>query len=907
MGKCLFLEIIKSNTTITLVIAGVCFYVQHGLTRPMDNRTPFNVEDIICRVSHHHSHRTGEFLIDTNFNYIPAPGNQYYPSVAFDGTNYLVVWSDNRNDSYSDIYGARVSQTGVVLDTVGIAISSATNYQSSPSVAFDGTNYLVVWTDERNGVSDIYGARVRQTGVVLDPAGIAISTATSNQGCPSVTFAVMIYLVVWQDNRNGVTDIYGARVSQTGVVLDTTGIAISTAANDQWYPSVAFDDTNYLVVWSDTRSGSSADIYGTRVSQTGAVLDTLGIAISTAANYQWLPSVAFDDTNYLVVWHDGRSGSSDDIYGARVSQTGVVLDTTGIAISTAANYQWLPSVDFDGANYLVVWHDTRSDSSRDIYGARVSQTGAVLDPAGIAISTDPNGQLCPSVASGGTNYLVVWGDGRSGSSDDIYGARVSQTGVVLDTTGMVISTSVHFYHQYYPSVAFDGINYLVVWEDYRTGLTDIYGARVSQTGAVLDPTGIAISTTANDQWLPSVAFDGANYLVVWSDERSGSSADIYGARVSQIGVVLDTLGITISTAANDQWYPSVAFDGANYLVVWGDGRSGSSDDIYGARVSQTGVVLDTLGIAISTAANSQWYPSVVFDGANYLVVWEDYRHSTADIFGARISQAGVVLDTGIVISTAANYQCFPSIAFDGINYLVVWEEIRSGSYWDIYGARVRQTGVVLDTLGIAISTAANSQWYPSVAFDGINYLVVWQDSRNSVLWDIYAAKVSPSGTVIDSFVVSTQSREQISPAVALGADSMLVTYSGWCDSISGFPANTMRIWGKFYPVTGIVENTTQKPKAKSPKLQIYPNPFCEKTDIRWQMLENTKIDLKIYGVTGQLVKDFSRLTLDAQHPTLVSWNGEDECGKAVAQGVYFIRVENLDSGKTLCKKVLKVR
>ena len=112
-----------------------------------------------------------------------------------------------------------------------------------------------------------------------------------------------------------------------------------------------------------------------------------------------------------------------------------------------------------------------------------------------------------------------------------------------------------------PGVAFDGTNYLVVWTDSREGGPKVYGARVSPGGTVLDQDGFAISAAAGSE--PTVAFDGTNYLVVWSNQAS-----IVGARVDPGGTVLDPGGITISTRANAQFQPTLAFDGTNYLVVW---------------------------------------------------------------------------------------------------------------------------------------------------------------------------------------------------------------------------------------------------------------------------------------------------------------------------------------------------
>jgi hypothetical protein len=373
------------------------------------------------------------------------------------------------------------------------------------------------------------------------------------------------------------------------IVICLCLLAGAGLAQAERYPAVFSGGANSLTVWEDYR-GVYPDIYGARVDRVGAVLDPTGIPISTAANQQWYPVVSFDGTNWLVVWEDGRSGHLY-IYATRVGQTGAALDTNGFLVSAGADNQYYPAVSFGGMNSLLVWEYSTVYS--DIYAARVSQAGSVLDPNGIPISTAAGYQENPAVSSDGTNWLVVWTDDRSGFA--ICGARVSQAGTVLDSIGIPISTRGSA-----PGVSFDGTNYFVVWTDQRSGSFDIYGTRVSQAGRVLDSSGIPISAAAGNQYYPAVSFDGTDYLVVWQDTRSNDTSDIYAARVSRTGAVLDPNGIPISTAARYQEYPAVSFDGSNWFVVWEDDRSGPSEyHIYAARVSQAGSVLEPGGFRIS--------------------------------------------------------------------------------------------------------------------------------------------------------------------------------------------------------------------------------------------------------------------------------------------------------------------
>lgn len=842
-------------------------------------KPPFDIRIAITQsmqASHSPASRNSEFLIDTSAVFCPITGIQTYPAVAYDGNIYLVVWQDRRSDLDYDIFCARVDQSGFVFDPVGIAIATAGGDQKYPAVAFNGTDFLVAWQDERNGSSnaDIYGARVNQAGIVLDSNSIPLSTAPAHERNPAIASDSNNFLVVWQDSRvTGDQEIYGTFVDPLGNVLNPAGIPICTLYLSQYYPAITYDGTNYFVAWVDGNVG------GTRISQSGTILDPGGIAISNTVDASD-PAVAFDGNNYLVVWDDERNSNWEDLYGARVDQAGNVLDPSGIPISVTPNQQLHADITFDGTNYLVIWEDSRSGDF-DVYGTRVTPGGILLDPAGIGIAAGADQQGPASIAFDGVNYFVAWRHGFG--SGDIYGGRVNQSGVVLDTNGIPISGGMNA--QYHPAIAHKGTDYLVVWQDIRNGDWDIYGARVDSTGSILNPSPIAISIAAHEQIYPTAFSDGTNYLVAWSDRRNGSHYDIYGTRLTASGAVLDPLGIPISNAQNDQVAPDIAFDGTNYMITWHDERTYSNNDIYGARVTQDGSVLDPAGFGISIAAGHQEYPKIAFDGTNYFVVWDDM----GEIYGSRVDQTGTVLDpSGIEISVASIWPQDPSIDFDGTNYLVVWTEHGGGAY-DIYGARVNQSGLVLDPWPILIDTSVNKQEHPAIAFDGNAYGIVWQDLRSGMSNDIRGCRITTGGTVTDTFAVSTRLGNQIRPSLSVGSTGkMLVTYAGWTDSINAQPANVMRIWGIFGPFVGIFENLIFPVIETKLDLAVSPNPARRGFCVEYIIEKNTYVNISLYDIAGR----FIRVLVNEERSAGIHREMIDI--KETAQNVYFVVLQTED-------------
>ncbi|HEY7147808.1 MAG TPA: hypothetical protein VH420_00035, partial [Gaiellaceae bacterium] len=298
----------------------------------------------------------------------------------------------------------------------------------------------------------------------------------------------------------GMTVSTGATPAPDGAPPPTIGPerAVSDEPTDEQVgPGIAFDGTNYLATWQE----GTSNVRGGRVDRFGAHLDGPGIPVGVGSDQ----TVAFDGTNYLVGW--STLGGPPSIQGARVNQSGTVLDPTPISIYTGGPTQWAqePSAVFDGTNYLVGYHELIDVSQHEwIKGRRVATDGSVLDDAAVDFL---GFYERPKVAAGNSRSLFVWKDG---DDDGIHAGLVDDGGQLHGSPFLIAADGDA------PNVAFDGTNFLVTWSD-----DDILGKRVDENGTVLDASPIQISTAAGNQRDVSAAFDGTDYIVAWEDNRDG--------------------------------------------------------------------------------------------------------------------------------------------------------------------------------------------------------------------------------------------------------------------------------------------------------------------------------------------------------------------------------------------------
>lgn len=413
---------------------------------------------------------------------------------------------------------------------------------------------------------------------------------------------------------------------------------------------------------------------------------------------------------------------------------------------------------------IVAWLDYRANAlmtSGDIYAQRIDRDGVVKWTLnGIAVCNDTADQVGPVIEEDGAGgAIIVWEDMRNGSKD-IYAQRIDSSGnIVWTVNGVPLAVKPGL--QVNPRLTSDGAGgAFVVWEDDSLALGDenIFVQHIGAGGAVsFGPNGYPVCKAGFAQINPRIVSDGFGGAVIcWQDKRNGSDYDIYAQRVNSSGVSQWAAnGVGLCLLAETQSNPKMVPDQAGgAIIAWQDKRTSLGFDIYGQYVNISGIAQWTTGgKVICNAAGNQSAIDMTTDGAiaGAIIAWKDGRNGSSDIYGQKISFAGITQWTanGLAICTSANDQVNPNVIPDaGGGGIVVWQDSLTGNY-DIRAQRVGSAGAPLWTAGgVDIGTASLNQTNPKNVGDGSGGSIYCFQDKRSADFDVYAFRTDASGTPV---------------------------------------------------------------------------------------------------------------------------------------------------------------
>ena len=509
-------------------------------------------------------------------------------------------------------------------------------------------------------------------------------------------------------------------------------------------------------------------------------------------------------------------------------------------------------------------------------------------------------QATAAVADGAGGAFVVWTDARNGAGD-IYAQRVDAAGNPLWTVdGIAVCAASQ--DQSAPVIIADGTGGVIIaWHDWRNQATlnqDLYVQRLNGSGvAQWAANGVVLASAAAGQHYPRMLSDGAGgAIAAWLDFRNSSlNGETFATRLTSTGTLPDGVGgVDVSTATGGKTPWSILSFNGGALIAMIDTRNGAPD-IYVARFTSAGAVLDPTGIPICVLGGDQQYPMTITDGAGgAIIAWSDIARN-GEIFAQRINSTGVIQWTlngvavGADILSSVSQQ--PQMVSDGVGGAILSWVHYDGADPNVYAQRINASGAKQwGTNSLPVCTASEDQTILAIAPDNAGGAVLgWGDRRNLALgYDIFAQRVYSNGTVAwlaNGVVVCDDSADQ--PQFTLVPDLDGGAIFAWTDRRPFFQSD---IYAHRLTAGGNIPTAIGDTPTVARLGQNYPNPFNPETSIPFSLARAGRVRLRVYEVDGRFVATLLDENRSAgEH--VARWDGRDARGRASASGVYFARLE----------------
>jgi hypothetical protein len=369
------------------------------------------------------------------------------PDLAAAGRNVYVCWTQKLayDSPNTHLYLSRSNDNGRSWLNTPIRIdrrSATKGVVERPRLAAYGSYAYAVWRDTRNGKSDIYLNYSSNNGMTWLNKDIRIDVGdapgASHGYVAEIAVSGPYVYVAWHDMRNGKGDIYVNVSTDSGKTWSATPSRLdgdAPGAADSRYARVAAVKKKVYVVWQDDRNGKS-DIY-VNYSMNAAkdwLFAPVRLDRGTAAGAydSFNPRVAASLSACYVVYEDYRK-TNGDIYLNYSQNDGANWQARDIRLDrgdpVGKNDSLNPQVAAAGSAVYVVWEDYRNEFTQGPF-IFLNQSGdqgnswlasdMPLDTLGTSAA-----QAYPQIAAVGNRCCVIW---RYGVADS-YGWTRARIGL----------------------------------------------------------------------------------------------------------------------------------------------------------------------------------------------------------------------------------------------------------------------------------------------------------------------------------------------------------------------------------------------------------------------------------------------------------------------------------------------
>ncbi len=353
------------------------------------------------------------------------PSIDSFTGIVWTGGSYGLVGRESSSDA---VFLALLDPMGAPL-TQPVQVSDGAS-ESSPSIAWTGSEFLIAWIDERDGNDEVYVARCDASGTQIGQ-DLRVTNTTSTKTTPRLAWSGAHYALTWEDDRHAPqnTEIYLALLDATGAKIGDDR-RVSNAAEASAEPSIVWTGSEFAIAWQDMRNHPTSgmyDIYFARLDPSGNPVSP-ELRLTEGEETSLTPSLAWTGDRFAVGWKLGTPtpgivlGLMDDLQQAIED---VLFTEPGERVNR-------PNVGWNGFEYMIAYeNDPFAVGAPDIYAQRVDESGANIG-AEIRITETTSSSKRPQLAWTGVHYGLAWYDEDSSGSAG-YFTRIGCNCAALDS------------------------------------------------------------------------------------------------------------------------------------------------------------------------------------------------------------------------------------------------------------------------------------------------------------------------------------------------------------------------------------------------------------------------------------------------------------------------------------------
>ena len=455
------------------------------------------------------------------------------------------------------------------------------------------------------------------------------------------------------------------------------------------------------------------------------------------------------------------------------------------------------------------------------------------------------------------------------------------------------------YSQRNPSFAIDcDGNPYVVWVTWKP---EIRFAKSTDGGETFCPS-VSVDTSWWPIAWPRIALDHENNPhVTWTehDLESGLHQVRYARSTDRGESFLSTFFVEPDTTREQSAGSIVVDKDGNPMIVWHASDHASQDnvntDVYFARSFDGGLSFKP-SILVDPHPGYQVCPHIALDDHQniYVLYLGDHWGCYEYVFMVRSTDGGqtfserVWVDRDLGCSTTSSIATAPasqgSLAQQN-SIMIVWDEKRDTGSVGLYFSKSTDRG---ETFGDVITVSerpAGLYSFSSLATDSLgNPIVVWDTGaliRFSYSTD--AGLTFAPAAPVDSAYWSYQDRPGI--AMSRSGAPMVV----WADDRPPHRPEWQIYFAKGAKVGLQESNVSVKLTRPFPPLENYPNPFSNRTVIKYHVPRKMFVTLTIYDILGRPIRTLAA-GVHATGEHTASWDGTADEGRRLPCGIYFSKL-----------------